>query len=277
MNKYQEWAFAAVAFNTVFAETPPAPVPPAPIPPVPAPVPPAPVPPVPPEPVSFTQDQMNTKLAEQKRIHQAQTQTAIDELNALKAKSTLSQQDRLDLDGRITDLQNQLLTKEEQSKREKDKSDKEYGDKLKASDTKYDKLWGNYKTESISRTITDAAVVEEAISPSQIVALLDRHSELVPVMNEETQEPTGTFKVVVKFPDVDKDKNPVIMEFTPAEAVKRMKELEQYFNLFKGEGTGGVGGQNRPTTLGSSDPAKLAAENPDKYIADRRSGKLKLE
>ena len=42
-----------------------------------------------------------------------------------------------------------------------------------------------------------------------------------------------------------KEGKPVTLELTPAEAVKRMSEMDEYLNLFKGKGSGGIGGTNR--------------------------------
>ena len=77
----------------------------------------------------------------------------------------------------------------------------------------------------------------------------------------------------VEFSDTDKEGKPVTLDLTIAEAVKRMSEMDEYANLFKSEGTGGVGGVNR----GSSKPLdakKIAATDPALYRKLRAEGKI---
>ena len=51
--------------------------------------------------------------------------------------------------------------------------------------------------------------------------------------SKPTGKPTGEFKTVIDFPETDpKTGKPVAVRKTPEEAVKRMKELPEYGNLF---------------------------------------------
>ena len=90
-------------------------------------------------------------------------------------------------------------------------------------------------------------------------------------------KPTGKLIPKVKLQDKDKDGKPVTLELLVPEAIKRMKEMEQYFNLFKGEGTGGIGGMNRGSGKGQPDFVKLAKENPAEYRRLRREGKINFK
>jgi len=83
---------------------------------------------------------------------------------------------------------------------------------------------------------------------------------------EVNGEPNGEFTPVVKFPDVDaKTKQAIVMEYTIDEAVKRMKELDEYSNLFEDTMKGGLGGSKNTGNGKKIDPAKLARENPAEF------------
>jgi hypothetical protein len=56
-----------------------------------------------------------------------------------------------------------------------------------------------------------------------------------------------------------------------------MKEMEDYFNLFKGEGTGGLGGINRGAGAAKSTDLKTLAQDPAKYREARKAGKVKFD
>jgi hypothetical protein len=222
---------------------------------------------------TFTQDEVNGLLAKEKREQQVKTQKTLDELEAYKARTTLSEEERTKLDGTIQDLQNQLLTKDEQVRRQQEKAKKENDERYGKLEQDHKNLFATYREAETGRSITDAAVAGKAYRPSQIVAILNPVTQFVEIKGED-DEPTGKYKTVVNFPDKDKDGNDVTLQITAAEAVNRMKEMEDYFNLFEGEGTGGIGGTNRQKAKGKGDPAELAKTDPKAYIEQRRSGKL---
>lgn len=225
-------------------------------------------------PKTFDQDAVNKLVAKEKREGQLKTQKAIDELNSLKTRTTLNDEERTTLDTTIEALQNDLLTRDEQQRRAKEKAEKEHNDAIGNAEEKHTKLFKTYRAAETGRSVTDAAVTGKAIRPSQIVAILAPMTKFVEIKDEE-EKPTGKFKTVIEFPDKDKDGKDVVMNFTATEAVNRMKEMEDYFNLFEGDGTGGIGGNNRQQTSGKKgDPVDLAKTNPKEYIKQRREGKL---
>jgi chromosome segregation ATPase len=222
----------------------------------------------------FKQDDVNRLLAEERRKVQQSSQKLVGELEALKQKANLTQQERDELSSRIESLQSEYMTKEELSKRQLDKAKKEADERIAALENGVKTWQSKYTTTTIKRTITDAAVSNDAYNAGQVVAILERDAMLVDVLDED-QKPTGEHEVKVKFNDVDKSGKDVTLTLTPAEAVKRMKEIEGYQNLFKGTGTGGVGG----TTRGSGkqlDAAQLAKTNPEEYRRLRKEGKITL-
>ena len=220
---------------------------------------------------SFSQEQVNKLLAEEKRKGQSRTQKALEELEALKGKADLSSKDRSDLENRIEILNNEMLTKEELSKKDKDKILKQHEKSIMDISTERDTWRQRFTQSTIQRTITDAAAANEAFVPAQIVALLQPKTRLIEALDSEGK-PTGNLIPKVEFEDSDKDGKPIILDITVPEAVKRMKEQEIHGNLFKGAGTGGVGGTNHGK--GGNVDLKTIAKDPAEYRRLRKEGKL---
>lgn len=262
------YTLMALPRETFFADdAPPPAAPPADAPPPPADAPPA----DPPKTETFTQEQVNDMMAKDRRKHQDQTKKAMAEVEALRSKARLTTEERDDLDTRMQALQDQLLTKEELAKKEESRLKKEHENKLKEVSSERDSWKNRYTDSAIVRSISDAAGKHDAYRPQQIVALLQSKTRLAEVRNDEGN-PTGAFKPEVRFDTVDKEGKPVTLTLTPEEAVKNMREMDDYLNLFKGEGVGGLGQNNQPG--GKKLDAKSLASDPVAYRKARREGKL---
>jgi len=223
---------------------------------------------------NFTQDQVNEFLAKDRRKHTDQLQTAVNELEALKAKSELTAAERTELDERIETLQNTLLTKEQLGEKETTKLKTTHKKEVTELTTDRDKWKKLHVGSTINRAITDAAVTNKAFVPEQIVAILGPATQLVEALDDEGNK-TGQLVPQVEFNDHDKDKKPVVLKLSVGETVKRMTEIDKYLNLFEGEGTGGVG--RKPTSSGkTADIAELAKGDPASYRKARKEGKITI-
>lgn len=219
----------------------------------------------------FTQAEVNKIMAENKRTLQTKNEALIKELETLKKGGNLSAEQKSQLESRIETLQNELLSKEELSKKEADKLRKESQKQLEALATERDGWKNRYTTATIQRTITDAAVENKAINPRQIVAILQQKANLVPATDNEGNQ-TGELVPKVKFDTTDKEGKPVTIEITIPEAVKQMKDMEEYFNLFQGEGSSGLGASSKST--GKVADVRTIAKDPAKYREARKAGKI---
>ena len=219
----------------------------------------------------FTQDQVDKIIAERLDRQKKQYSTAISELEALKAKSQLTAKERKDLEERIETMRSELLTKEEIAEQEKTKIQRKYKEDVDRLGSERDSWLKRYTDSTIIRSITDAAMSNEAFSPEQIVALLQNKTSLVEALDSEGK-PSGELIPKVKFTDADKDGKPVTLDLTVGEAVKRMTEIGRYFNLFKGKGTGGAGATNT-AGAGGVDIERLK-KDPVAYRKARAEGKL---
>jgi len=229
-------------------------------------------------PKTFTQDEMNKILAADKRKNSAQSDKykkqatdSLAELQRLKESTTLSGDEKEEMEQRIEILSNELLTKEELASKQSKKNADKHGKELASVTGERDHWKNQFTNTSIQRAIMDAAVASDAYNPSQVVELLDRKASLVETLDEDGK-PTGQFGVKIKFADVDKDDNPVTLDLSPKDTVKRMKEIEGYQNLFKGKGTGGLGGTNKGS--GKDLDMKKLAKNPVAYRKWRKENNL---
>jgi len=197
---------------------------------------------------TFTQEEVNKFLAEDRKKGQEKTQKLITELETLKKSKNLTEQEKATLQSRIEELNTQVMSKEQLLEKEKSKMTQEHQTQLQQERNEKE-LWRNrYNESTIVRSITDGAAKHEAFSPDQIIALLQPRTRLVEEVDGEGKG-QGTFTPRVKFQDTDNDGKPTILDLSIEEAIKRMKELpEKYGNLFKSNlagglgGTGGVGG-----------------------------------
>jgi hypothetical protein len=223
-------------------------------------------------PKTFTQDQVNTMLAEDRRKHKQQNDETIKRLETLQRQAGLSEQQKTDLQKRIDEISAASLSKEELAAKEQQKLKDEHRVSLTAMTADRDSWRSRHDVAMIQRTLIDEAVRAEAISPEQVVAMLSPNTRVVEVLNAQG-EPTGQYVPKIKFADTDKEGKPVTLELTGQEAVKRMKDdTNRFGNLFKGTAAAGLGtGRTDAARGGQGDNLENAAnESPEKYRAMRK-------
>ncbi len=207
---------------------------------------------------TFTQEQVNTFVAEEKRKTQTQQREMAEELQTLKTNTALTTDERDSLQTRIEDLKSQYLTKEERGKEDADKNKKAYDAALSDMTKSRDSWEIKHADLSIRTEITKAAADNKAWSVEQITAILAPKTKLTEQLDDDGQ-PSGIFRPIVKFDDVDKGDKEITLDLTVSDAVKRMKEIERYGNLFEGVKKGGVGGSASSGSSKSDNMAELAA------------------
>jgi len=224
----------------------------------------------PPAPVTFTEDDLKARIAEATAELSKQQKAALSELEALKGKATLTAKERQALEGKIEELTTQNMTKDELAKRDSEKLQKKYETETQTLVSDRDHWKTQFTESTILREISDAASSNEAFNPAQIIAILKHDTQLKESVDKDGQ-PTGKLEARVRFKDV-KDNQPIELDLTVTEAVKRMRDIEGYQNLFKGQGTGGLGDHNRGPG-GKVDASKLT---PAQYREARAKGLIQL-
>jgi hypothetical protein len=213
---------------------------------------------------TFTQEELNRILAEDRRKHQTQLKEQEARLAEVLKSSQLTEQDRKALQENLVSVQGQLRSVEAQAAKEKAELEQLYRAQLD-EEKKRATIWESmYRDSTVQRSLQDAAVKHDAFSPSQIVTLLKPLTKLVEVLDPVTKRPTGHYEVQIEMMDVNPKTNELEkMVRSPEDAVKRMKELpDQYGNLFKsgvvsGIGSGSATGGLTPGSGGKIDVRKL--------------------
>jgi hypothetical protein len=206
---------------------------------------------------SFTQDEVNKMLAEDRRKHKAQVDKHVSELEQLKKSKSLNDQERHNLTQKIEELQNSVLTKEQVAAKEQEKLKKTLEHTTQELTADRDSWKNRFHTTQIQQAITSEAVTHQAFDSDALIALLETKTRLVEVIDDDGKA-TGQFVPKTKLQDKDKDGRVVTIEMTVPEAVAKMKEQPKYGYLFKstaaaglGAGTqsGGRGGEVDPSTM----------------------------
>ena len=213
------------------------------------------------KPKSFTQDDVNKFVAAERRSQEQKIAAMSTELDKLKEKSQLTDQERTDLEGRLKTIQDTSKTELEKVQGQLADSEKKHKKVAEQLSFERDTWRSRYTDATIARELTDAAATADAFNPSQVVSLLRPHAEIIEEL-DDSAKPKGSFAVKVTIDTLDKDKKPIKLKVSPSDAVKSMKDVpEKFGNLFKsgvkpGTGAGNKGG---PTGVDTSSVAGYRA------------------
>ena len=197
---------------------------------------------------------------------------AMAELEALKARTDLTDGQRKDMELRFDTVQKELMTKEQLFEQEKKKKDREYTESVETLTTERDTWKSKFEGSSITRAINDASSANDAFDSNTIAAILRPNTALIESLTEDGT-PNGEYKTQVKFTDPEgKDGKPTELLLTASEAVKRMTEIDSYQFLFKGRGTGGAGLNNGAS--GKKPDIEKLANNTEAYRKARNEGRI---
>ena len=195
------------------------------------------------KPKTFTQEEVNSLLAKNKRELKETNERLAGELETLKKNKSLTDEEREHLDSQIKALRNEKVTTEETLKSELQKTKKELTESAKKLSEERDAWKNRFTTSTIRNSLMEAASKAKAFSPSQVVELLNSKTELVEEVDGEGK-PTGNFTPKVKM-NIKKDGKDVTLVLAPDDALKQMKEdVDTYGNLFVTDLKGGLGGSN---------------------------------
>ena len=178
---------------------------------------------------TFTQQEVNSMLADNKRGLQDKLNQATIELDKLKGVDTKA------LQSKIEELSSSLLTKDELAKQTIERTKAEAEAKL-AEITNQNQAWRNRHDQVlVKQELAAAAMKHNAFDAEQIMMLFGASAKAVEVTDNEGKG-TGQFKVVL----------PTTIEGKPVEldadqAVARLREDKRYGNLFKANGNSGAG------------------------------------
>lgn len=239
------------------------------------PPPPPPASPPPPPAATFTQEQVNKIMAENKRALQQQNADLVKQLEDLRAASGLTQQQKDELDARITTLQQQHLTKEQQLSGELEKVNKKYKTDTEQL-TQVGQQWQNrFTTLLVTNAILEGSTKHQAASAKQLTAMLASQVKVVEEV-DEAGKPTGNFVPKLPVTVIDgKTKKPVVVELGVVEAIGKMREDPDFANLFLFDGKAGLGGNTQTGGGGTGNTGFRADMTPEQYRTWREAQKPK--
>ena len=225
----------------------------------------------------ISQEKMNALLAEEKRKHQQVINKQVKELEKLQRSTNLNEQAKSELQGRIEELQNTLLTKEELAAKDTKRLQEEAKKERETLSGERDTWKNRFMQSTTHRALLDEALKADAFNPNTVVALLAPNTRLTEVLDAQGNPIPDNFIPKIKFQDLDKDGKPVTLDLTVPEALKRMRDQpDLYGNLFKSGVSGGLGATNRQAP-NQKDPAKMTHEEWLKHretigLARKKSG-----
>lgn len=219
---------------------------------------------------TYTEEEFNTHQAGLRRKYESRetelknTQRQLaDQLAQAKLSKGLSDEERQDYDTRIEQLEGNFLTEKEKLERRTSNQKDQFETQIAELTVARDKATSDYQNEIVRNQIFSAQATEKGVDPDQFDAILARMIKWEEVLVDG--EPNGQVTPIVNFNDIDKDDKPVVMKYSILEAVKRMKELPKYQNLFEDNLKGGLGGRGNVGKGTPIDVVKLAKENPAEY------------
>lgn len=189
----------------------------------------------------FTQEDLNSAVANEKRQFKAKQLAMAQELTELKQSKSLTDEEKDKLQAKIEDLQAQYMTAEERARRATEEAEQKAKDVVNNLTTERDAWKAKHANLVVQTAIAHAADEHGAWKASQISAIVSPMTKLVEVLDDDGN-PTGDLVPRVSFPDKNKSGEDIILELTVSDAVKRMRELpDQHGNLFRESKTSGMG------------------------------------
>ena len=210
----------------------------------------------------FSQDDLNKFLAEDRRKHQGQIRTIQQTLEETLTSKNLTAQEREQLATRVSELENQGRTKEQQAQHERKQLEEKLNSQLNEEKKGRVSAEAKYREAVVSQQLGNAAAKADAWRQDQLATIL-RQMSRTEQAKDESGKYTGEFKVVIDLPDVNDAGESVTTVHTPDSAVKRMKELpNSYGNLFKSGVVSGIGSGSGAgvVTNGKLDVRKLTPQ-----------------
>lgn len=214
----------------------------------------------------------NAKMAEERRKGKEATNKLITQLKTQQQRADTTEAERKDIEEQIERLRGEYATKEENNKKSMERKLKEETEKRERAEA-VAKDWENlYTEERIDGDLNAAAIEIEAYHPDPVKAILRPKTRLVAELDQDNK-PTGKKTTRVKM-EKTQDGKVQVLEMTPVEAVKYMKEQpEKYGNLFISKAAGGIGGHNFNGGGGSGGSDSAPPKDPAQYAEWRKKQK----
>ena len=228
---------------------------------------------------TFTQDQVNAFLAEDRRKQQEkfkkQSESFVKmekQLEAMIARESTTAQERASLEADLEELRATQRTSEQQKEHEIKQAREKHLRELQEAQTAATTWETMFKKSTIERSLMDAAAEHNAYNANDFIAILGPRSEMREVKDSDGN-PTGKLAPMVSMEVLDEATGQMLQVWkTPSEAIKAMKDQpEQHGNKFRDSVIAGIGG-GTATSSGGSSTGKI---NPNKLPMDEFAKRFK--
>ncbi len=224
---------------------------------------------------SFNEEEVNKIVAKRTEKARSAQKKALERMQQLEQTVKMTEEERETLRSEIEELQQSTLSSTEITKREAKKTQEKYDAALDESKKESDGWQSLFNDLKINYEIISSAN-EHGVLEAQVPfleAFLRPNTKNVEHKDEDG-ELTGKYVSQVVFQDSDGDGNPIEVQMTVPEVVKRMKELpDKYGHLFESHIKGGTGTTTGKANRGpgkdiknlsQADYMKLRKEDPEK-------------
>jgi hypothetical protein len=236
-----------------------------------SPPPPPPSPPVTPPAKTFTQDEVNKMMAENRRNLQKAHEDTVKQLEEIRNNAKLTVQEKEDLDVRIQTLQQQHLTEQQKLALELDTTKKKYKTDTEALSGEAKKWQSQFQSTLATTAILEGSAKHQAASAKQMIALLGSKVKVVEEV-DEAGKPTGRYVPKLPMTVIDpKTKKPVDVELDVIEAIGQLRTDPEYANLFLVDGKPGLGGNNANLGGGNGSTPDFSKMSPADYKVWRKA------
>jgi len=220
---------------------------------------------------TFTQDDLNKFLADDRRKQETKLRKMQQDLQTLQQSTSLTAKEKDQLQAQIDEMNTVILTKEELAKRQLEETKQKAQTELETAKSEAKTWQSRYEKTMIQRAILDAAG-PDGYDPSQFIPVLAPNARVVPVLDAEGHA-TGDDIVKVKITEVI-DGKAKVLDLPVTDAVEQMKKNAKYANFFKSTLLGGTGfNQAKGGTTSSADKRRMSPAEYQKARKAEMAGK----
>lgn len=207
---------------------------------------------------TYTQAEFDQAIEKRNKKDKDKNVALTTQLKQLQSSSNLTTSEKEGLATRIEELETSMLTKDEQTAREKQQADQKHDKELKSSNSERDLWQGRFTDALIDQSLADAAVVHNAESPEQI-RMMFRGAVSLDQDKDDNGKPMDSFTPRLKFMGSNPDDTEKVMPFDlpVAEAIAKIRADGLNKNLFKHGSTEGTGQQASGAGGKGGDPSKM--------------------
>lgn len=162
-------------------------------------------------------------------------------------------------------LKKRTLTQEELEREAREKAEAELSEKLTATTVERDTWRSQFENQFVASELR-SAMAKHGVDPA-MSNMAETYLRTLSTTSYSDNKPQLTLKIA----SVDADRKPVVLDLTPDEAVKHLKDGGTMANLFLAGNRSGLGGSGARDT-GLNDPMKLTMEEYAKLPLDQRMG-----